>query len=63
MEHDPRQIFSLVLRAERVTDDATAIRAINAVLKFAEKRFGLRAVHVREHERSCGISPSDRALK
>jgi hypothetical protein len=64
MEHDARQIFKLTLRAERGTDDATAIRALNAVLKFAEKRFGLRAVHVREHEHPCGHPQSEaRAMK
>jgi hypothetical protein len=40
--------FRITLRAARDTDDATAIRALRAVLKLAWRRFRLRTIDVHE---------------
>jgi hypothetical protein len=40
--------FQITLRAPRDADDATAIRALRAILKIAWRRFRLRAVDVRQ---------------
>jgi hypothetical protein len=40
--------FRVTLCAARGADDATAIRALRAILKIAWRRFGLRAVDVHE---------------
>jgi hypothetical protein len=40
--------FRVTLRAARGADDATAIRALRAVLKLAWRRFRFRAVDVHE---------------
>jgi hypothetical protein len=40
--------FRVTLLAARDADDATAVRALRAILKVAWRRFGLRAVDVRE---------------
>jgi len=42
---EPRQIFLIHLRAEEGID---ALRALRAALKMLGRRFGLRAVEVRE---------------
>jgi hypothetical protein len=43
-----RKTFQITLCAARGTDDVAAIRALRAILKLAWRRFGLRAVDVRE---------------
>jgi hypothetical protein len=40
--------FHITLRAPRDADNASAVRALRAVLKVAWRRFRLRAVDVRE---------------
>jgi hypothetical protein len=40
--------FQVTLLAARDADDATAIRALRAILKLAWRRFGLRVVDARE---------------
>jgi hypothetical protein len=43
--HKPTHTFIVHLRAER---DVDAIRSLRALLKVALRRFGLRAIEVRE---------------
>jgi hypothetical protein len=40
--------FRVTLRAPRDADDATAVRALRAILKIAGRRFRLRVIDARE---------------
>jgi hypothetical protein len=42
------KIFQITLRAPRDANDASAVRALRAILKIAWRRFRLRAVDVHE---------------